>query len=723
MTGSRRCGSSHRGTSLPESSFQGLAGNALPVTTAHPQDFVVSRRLSPEQRGLAWMGGVLVALIAVLVLALALFDWNLLRGPLARLASQATGRNVRIDGDLKVHLLTADPRVSVGGLKISQPAWAGKGDMATVDTLTAETHWMSLLRGRPVLPLLELVHPSLDLRRDTEGRTNWSFSQHPSKGAALKLPPIERFVIDSGRLHVVDAERKLVIDGTIDSNERASGPQSHAFSLVGRGTLNHSPFDLTVTGGALINVKLDQPYPFSGALRMGATHIEATGKLHRPFDLSAFSTRLHLSGPDLADLYYLTQLALPNTPSYDLRGELKHSGKDYDLNGISGRIGASDIAGQMDVSTASGRPFVQAAIHSRSLDFKDLAALVGAAPAGKTTAKAGPIPKASAASAGQARLLPDAPLEVDRLRNMDARLDYTAETVKDTLLPLRGAKLHLTLDHGLLTMDPLEFDLPQGRFTSVIALDGRGATPVTSIDARLSNVALQNFVPGSKGVGSESGGSKSGGAVDASAPIQGLLAARIKLTGRGDSVHRAAADSNGAVTVVIPHGQIRQAFAELLGVNAGKGLGLLLSKNDHRTDIRCGVAAFNVANGQLTASQIVLDTDVVRVQGQGGANLGSETLNLVLKGDSKRFRLTHVFLPITIGGHFRDPALGVQAAPAVAQVGAAVALGVALTPLAAILPFVDPGLAKNADCQALMADARTAPAPVKGALRTTPAKK
>jgi len=679
------------------------------VTTATPHDFAAPRRLSLEQRALAWVGGLLVAFIAVLALAFALFDWNLLRGPLARLASDATGRNVRIDGDLKVHLFTTKPRVSIGGLKVGQPAWAGTGDMVAVDTLTAETRWMSLLLGRPVLPLLELTHPAIDLRRDAGGRSNWIFSDHPSAGAAPKLPPIERFVVDAGRLHFVDDQRKMVIDGTIDSNEHATGPQAHAFSLVGKGALNKSPFELTVTGGPLLNVKLDQPYPFSGAVRMGATHVEARGELHRPFDLSAYRTRLHLTGPDLADLYYLVGLALPNTPTYDLQGELNHSGDDYNLSRVTGRIGASDIAGLMDISTASGRPFVKATVHSRSLDFKDLAALVGAAPAGKAAVTAGPVQKAAAATqALQQRLLPDAPLDASRIRKMDARLDYSADTVKDTVLPLRGARLHLTLDHGLLTMDPLDFDLPQGRFTATIILDGRGPIPVTSVDARLSNVELQNFVPVAKG---------------APPPIEGLMAARIKLIGRGDSVHRAAANANGAVTVVIPHGHIREAFAELLGVNAGKGLSLLLSKNKDQSDIRCGVAAFDVKSGEMTASRILLDTDVVRVRGEGGANLSDETLDLVLKGDTKQFRLTHVFLPITVGGHFSSPALGVQPAPALAQGAAAVALGVTLTPLAAILPFVDPGLAKNADCQMLMAEAKTAPAAVKGALRTTPAKK
>ena len=95
-------------------------------------------------------------------------------------------------------------------------------------------------------------------------------------------------------------------------------------------------------------------------------------------------------------------------------------------------------------------------------------------------------------------------------------------------------------------------------------------------------------------------------------------------------------------------------------------------------------------------------------------------MNLVLKGDTKKARLLHVFLPITIGGHLRSPTLGVQPAGVIAQGGAALALGALLTPLAAILPFVDPGLGKNADCSALMTEAKQTAAPVKGALPTTP---
>ncbi len=59
-------------------------------------------------------------------------------------------------------------------------------------------------------------------------------------------------------------------------------------------------------------------------------------------------------------------------------------------------------------------------------------------------------------------------------------------------------------------------------------------------------------------------------------------------------MRRAAAAADGAVTGVIPQGQIRRAFAELLGINATKGLFLLLAEDQTPTPLRCAVADFRV---------------------------------------------------------------------------------------------------------------------------------
>ena len=58
------------------------------------------------------------------------------------------------------------------------------------------------------------------------------------------------------------------------------------------------------------------------------------------------------------------------------------------------------------------------------------------------------------------------------------------------------------------------------------------------------------------------------------------------------------------------------------------------------------------------------------------------------------------------------------------QAGAAVVLGAVLSPIAAILPFVDPGLAKDANCVGLVSNAQAKGAPVRvSATTATPSKR
>ncbi len=172
-------------------------------------------------------------------------------------------------------------------------------------------------------------------------------------------------------------------------------------------------------------------------------------------------------------------------------------------------------------------------------------------------------------------------------------------------------------------------------------------------------------------------------------------------------MHRAASTADGQVTVVSPKGQIRQAFAELLGVNASKGLLLLLSKDNRETSVRCAVADFSVKDGIMTSNQIVADTGVVLAKGKGTIDLQNERMNLRIDGDSKKPRLVRLFIPITIKGPFMAPKVGLDASGAVAQGGVAAALGALVSPLAAILPFVTGGEAKDADCASLVAEARS----------------
>ncbi|MNK91017.1 hypothetical protein D3C87_1110920 [compost metagenome] len=151
---------------------------------------------------------------------------------------------------------------------------------------------------------------------------------------------------------------------------------------------------------------------------------------------------------------------------------------------------------------------------------------------------------------------------------------------------------------------------------------------------------------------------------------------------------------------------MRSAFAELLGINVGAGLRKLLSGDQSTSGIRCAVADFKVADGVASSRTLVIDTDVVLAQGSGTIDLGAENMNLRIDGETKKPRLLRVWAPITIKGPLAAPRLGVDASAVATQGGLVGALATLVNPVAALLGFIDPGLAEDADCGSLIAGAR-----------------
>jgi AsmA family protein len=286
-------------------------------------------------------------------------------------------------------------------------------------------------------------------------------------------------------------------------------------------------------------------------------------------------------------------------------------------------------------------------------------------------------------------LLPDADLQVNRVRGMDADVTFKAAAVTAPKVPMKEVNFHLVLDNGLLTIDPLSFVLDQGKFIGKVQIDARQDPPVSDIDMRINDVNLAQF--------------KS--ATMKQSPLEGSMQGRFQFHGAGSSVHKMAASSDGAMSVVIPHGQVNAAIAELTGINVLSGLGLLLSKDQEHSEIRCGIVDFKDRNGKLNTTTVYVDTSNVLITGRGDINLDNEDVNLALQGDPKKIRFLRLRSPITLHGTLLHPAVGVNAGKLGEQAGIAAALGVLLTPAAAALAFIDPGLAKNKDCSTVLEQA------------------
>ena len=274
---------------------------------------------------------------------------------------------------------------------------------------------------------------------------------------------------------------------------------------------------------------------------------------------------------------------------------------------------------------------------------------------------------------------------------MDAKVSYHALSIVAGKLPLRQFDLQAKLENGILHLQPVRFEMPQGALAANVSMDTRTTPPRVHAEIRVSDLQLAQFT------------SKKS---PAAPPLGGVLQARALFDGTGDSIHQVMSKANGRVTAVVPSGDIRAAFAELAGIDVAEGLGLLVKGSDNRAAIRCGVAQFALDNGTAHVQDFVFDTENVLLTGRGDIDLASERLDLSLQGKPKHLSLVRIRSPIRIAGVLRKPSFGLEGGHLLKQGVIATAVGTLLTPVAAVLAFVDAGLAKDQNCSQLLSDAQ-----------------
>jgi uncharacterized protein involved in outer membrane biogenesis len=617
------------------------------------------------RQALKWMIVALAgSLLAIAMLAAGLSIASYFRAPLIRLLSACAGREIEIQGSLQAHLVSLTPRLIAENVTIRNPPWMPPGATAEVARLSLVVELLPLFSHSVVIRRLEADGATLHLVRDSAGRANWQWTE-PGKREDAGAPIILSLSIRQAHVELDDAPRQLQFEGIVTAQDVPEAQRIPWLRVVGAGQLNGRAAAFAINGDPFVGIKAKQPYRFTFAERSSGSRLDGHGFLPRPFDFGALNVTFAAAGLDLKDLYFLTGVSLPNTGAYGLSGTLVREGAHFHYGDLVATFGQSDVRGTLSIETSSGRPRFDADLNSHLLRMMDL----GAQAAGR----------GAAPEAGKDLLLSDVQVPLSGMRRSDGAVRFHAEGLTVGKLRMHAVAALVKIDHGVLLAAPLSAAFTEGTISGRVSIDATREVPSTDLDLRISDLRLDQLDRKDSG----------------QPPFDGLLQARIVLKGLGNSIHRVAATANGTVTAVLPRGAIRAEFAELAGIDLARGLGLLLSKNREQTGVRCGLANFQAREGTLFAQSLLLDTDPVVITGTGEIHLDSEVLDLALSGRPKTRRLLRLRSALSIRGTLAHPSIGIEARKSAAQT---------LEPLRA---FVDPDLAKDADCTAVVAEART----------------
>ena len=657
------------------------------------------------------------------MLFLVLFDWNLLKPTINARVSEALNRPFAIEGNLAVtwqrepdepglRAWVPWPHVSAEQLSLGNPDWAKGEHFVALQRVEASLSPVPLLWKTVSIPRIQLTGADAALERLADGRANWTFDlgeQEPEEQTASPwVMDIGTIGFDTARVSVEDrvsqASVKLQVEplgepiafteivgkSVSQSDEGAAEPQDYAFAWQASGRYKEQALSgAGRIGGLLALQDARLPFPVQADVRAGTTRVQVAGTLTDPKNLGALDLRLRLSGASLGNLYPLTGVTLPDTPAYSTDGRLVAQLQDADgplfrYEKFNGRIGDSDIHGDLTFVARKPRPKLSGTLVSNQLRFADLAPLIGADSNAEKQQRGAP-----SVQPGN-KVLPVEAFRTERWRDMDADVSFTGKRiVHSEQLPFTDLFTHVVLNDGKLSLEPLRFGVAGGRLDSTLRLDG-SATPLRAqAQLRARNFRLRQLFPN----------------VEVMQSSLGALNGDAALSGTGNSVATLLGSANGHLKLLINDGRVSRNLMEIAGLNVGNYLvGRLFGDNE--VEINCAAANLDIKQGVMRPQLMVIDTENALIGVDGTVNFGSEQLDLTITPESKGLRIFSLRSPLYVRGTFKNPNPGVKAGPLVLRGAGMLALGALVAPAAGLVALVAPSGDQPNECEPLLQQIR-----------------
>lgn len=652
-----------------------------------------SSRTHPVRRATL---AILAALTVVFGLGEAL-GWPFLRGPLESFLAQRLERPVRIAAPFRLHFLGA-VRVSAGGVWVAAPDGFEAPHLVKADGLALTLRYGDLLRLREsdALRIAAIDVDRLDarLKRRPDGAATWQLGTRPSGQASAPPPRVDALAVRNGTIEFDDVPARTALRAVFSTHEGAGDDTPTARATL-RGRLRGRRLDGELGAAGFLKLAAqgtDVPaVPVSGRIDYGGVHAEFDGAVADLFGGRDLKGKFAARGASLGVLGELFGVLLPTTDPFSLRGKLEKDGEVWRARVSAAQVGESAVHGVFTYDARPATPRLEGELGGKRLALADLAPAFGTR-----------NPDGSRAAPPPGRVLPERELNLPALKTMDARVAVDLRHVdlgnafSQPIAPLRAT---LSLHNGRLVLSELDASTAKGRLRGELAVDAGNTPPQWAANLQWEGIRLEDWIGVSQ---TRSQAARATGGEPSQPPyFTGVLHGRAKLTGHGRSTAALLGSLDGELTAGVRDGSISRLLIEIMGLDVAQGLGLVLG-GDQALPLDCAVADIVAHDGRMSPRVALIDTPVTLVLVDGSINLANEALDLRFTAKPRNVSPFTLRTPVRVAGTLDAPRVRPEAGPLATRALAGVALGF-VTPLAAILPFVDPGETPGSPCRQALA--------------------
>jgi hypothetical protein len=410
-------------------------------------------------------------------------------------------------------------------------------------------------------------------------------------------------------------------------------------------------------------------------------------KLRREWD-GGLRGAVTAKGQNLKDLAEIVGASAPDTPPFDVNGELHMRQRTWSVEGLNGRVGDSDIGGIVSVDLKPKKPFLTVDLKSKKLDFDDMGIVFGL-PAdvgrGETTNEEQRVAKAKYDRS--ARLIPDTHIDFARLAAVNADISYEASQVVDAPFGINAMTIKGELRDKVLDFSrALVRTTGQGDLDTRIRIDARNDPARTRATGTLEKLPITRIVNTSF--------------------VRGTLNGRFALNMTGSGFRQAFGSATGEAGIWSNNSEVAKIATEAAGLDVGEIL-LLLATNEDREYLksRCLAGGLTFRNGLGQLNPAVIDNKDSLIAASGHIDLRNEAIDIEIFAEPHDVSIGKVFGDIRVKGTMRHPKISALDEKTVLQAGLSALLS-SVTGALAALPFIEIGGEPDAPCAQLLADAR-----------------
>lgn len=234
---------------------------------------------------------ILLGIVVVLVIAVAaivpLINWNFLADNIADSVRDSTGRELAVDGPIRVSLFPA-VSVELSDVSLSNPDWAEAPAMMTLGAASLRMKTWPLISGRLEIDYVIVQQPVLNLEVDGNGRPSWELAGKPAEDGDQDPAPDDGD--GDGGLPDLSLAEARIIGGQVHYIDRVSGQQV---------TIEEA--DINATAPAL-----DEPVGVNGSLQLNGEPVSLSLSVDTPAKAAAgdpFVAMVEIDAAPLAASY------------------------------------------------------------------------------------------------------------------------------------------------------------------------------------------------------------------------------------------------------------------------------------------------------------------------------------------------------------------------------------------------------------------------------------